>query len=63
MSEIPLSLKVLVIIGFLILITSVNFLSDHQYYLWIKWTGAILFSMGIILIPFSKVSKKSNVSN
>lgn len=60
MSKIPISLKLMIGIGIIIIFTSLYFLKDQQSYLWISWTGNILFLVGIILIPFAKASNKSN---
>ena len=60
-SKIPISLKMMIVIGIIIIFTSLYFLKDHQYYLWIRWTGNILFIVGIILIPFARESDKRNV--
>ena len=48
-------------IGLMIIFTALYFLKDHQYYLWIRWTGNILLMAGIILIPFAKESNKRSV--
>lgn len=61
MSKIPISLKLMIGIGIIIIFTSLYFLKDHQYYQWIRWTGNILFILGIILIPFAKESDKTEV--
>ncbi|ATP40313.1 hypothetical protein CSE16_09785 [Solibacillus sp. R5-41] len=61
MSKIPISLKLMISIGIILIFTSLYFLKDHQYYLWIKRTGNILFILGIILIPFAKESNNSNL--
>ncbi|MGE7094396.1 hypothetical protein ACQKII_23785 [Lysinibacillus sp. NPDC048646] len=63
MSKIPISLKLMIGIGIIIIFTSLYFLKDHTYYLWIRWIGNILFLVGIILIPFAKESNKRNVNN
>lgn len=59
-SKIPNSLKLMIGIGLLIIFYSLYFLKDHQYYLWIRWTGNILFIAGIILIPFMEKPNKRN---
>ncbi|CAM5201128.1 putative protein OS=Lysinibacillus sphaericus OX=1421 GN=LS41612_11315 PE=4 SV=1 [Lysinibacillus sphaericus] len=61
MSKIPISLKLMIGIGIIIMLTSLYFLHDHPYYQWIRWTGNILFIAGIVLIPFAKEPNKSNV--
>ncbi|MEX3746833.1 MULTISPECIES: hypothetical protein [Lysinibacillus] len=61
MSKIPISLKLMIGIGIIIILTSLYFLQDHPYYHWIRWTGNIFFIAGIVLIPFAKEPNKSNV--
>jgi len=63
MSKIPIALKWMIaigiiIIGITIILTSFYFLRDHQYYRWIKWTGYILFLVGVLLTPFAKKSNE-----
>jgi hypothetical protein len=36
-----------------------SFLKEHPYYLWIRWTGNILFSVDIVWIPFTKETDKN----
>ena len=59
-SKIPNSLKLMIGIGLLIIFCSLYFLKDHQYYLWLRWAGNILFIAGIILIPFMEKPNKRN---
>ncbi|MFP9131255.1 hypothetical protein [Niallia sp. BSM11] len=57
MRKIPNLLKIMVILGLLLIIISVSLLSEHPSYQWIRWTGNILLLLGIISIPFSKVTQ------
>lgn len=61
-SRIPMYLKLMIGIGLILIFSSLYFLKDHQYYLWIRWTGNILFAAGIILIPFTEKLNKGNQS-
>lgn len=62
MTKIPILLKLLIGIGMVIILTSLYFLKDHPYYLWIRWTGNILFIVGIVWIPFTKEMDKKHVN-
>jgi len=62
MSKIPIYLKLLIGIGMIIILTSLFFLKDHPYYLLIRWTGNLLFIVGIVWIPFTKETDKRHVN-
>lgn len=46
----------------MIILTSLYFLKDHPYYLWVRWTGNILLIVGIVWIPFTKEADKKQVN-
>ncbi|KPN96328.1 hypothetical protein [Lysinibacillus sp. ZYM-1] len=62
MSKISIYLKLMIGIGMIIILTSLFFLKDHPYYLWIRWTGNMLFIVGIVWIPFANEADKRHVN-
>lgn len=62
MAKIPIFLKLMIGIGMMIILTSLYFLKDHPYYLWVRWTGNMLLIVGIVWIPFTKEADKKQIN-
>ncbi|MCR6522489.1 hypothetical protein [Lysinibacillus capsici] len=59
MAKTPIYLKLMIGIGMVIILSSLYFLKDQPYYLWVRWTGNILLIVGIVWMPFTKETNKN----
>ena len=63
MAKTPIYLKLMIGIGMVIILSSLYFLKDQPYYLWVRWTGNILLIVGIVWMPSTKETNKKHVNS